>query len=261
MQAAVSQIVQVWWINIAIVLPAYLALSVGVWLALWVVFRPQLAGRKIRPESPPPRQLVSELLYSSRSICVFATSSVAVSLLARGGFYPLADRAAHWGPVWFWTSLALMILAQDAYIYWLHRWMHRSRWYRRLHRRHHLSNNPSPFAAYSFDLGEAFLIVAPFALIWPAIVPTPWSVYLIFLGHQIARNTLLHSGFELRPARADGRPWLDWLTTTTHHDLHHGQAGYNYAAWFTWWDRWMKTEHPDYHARYAQAADRTRQPL
>ena len=52
-----------------------------------------------------------------------------------------------------------MIVAQDAYIYWLHRWMHRSRWRRRLHRRHHLSHNPSPFAAYSFDLGEAFLAV------------------------------------------------------------------------------------------------------
>ena len=61
------------------------------------------------------------------------------------------------------------------------------------------------------------------------------------------------------PAARDGRPWFDWLTTTTHHDLHHAQAGYNYAPWFTWWDRWMGTEHPEYHARYA-AADRRRRP-
>jgi sterol desaturase/sphingolipid hydroxylase (fatty acid hydroxylase superfamily) len=33
-----------------------------------------------------------------------------------------------------------------------------------------------------------------------------------------------------------------------------GQAGYNYAAWFTWWDRWMGTEHPEYLARYAAVA-------
>jgi sterol desaturase/sphingolipid hydroxylase (fatty acid hydroxylase superfamily) len=56
------------------------------------------------------------------------------------------------------------------------------------------------------------------------------------------------------PARADGRPWLDWLTTTTHHDLHHADARYNYASWFTWWDRWMGTEHPEYYARYGRAA-------
>src|SRR5206468_3680192 len=109
-----------------------------------------LRDRKIRAQAPPARQLRSELAYSLRTVIVFATSSVGIALLARAGAYPLADVAARWGPLWFWASLALMIVGQDAYIYWLHRWMHRSRWYRRLHRRHHMSHNPSPFAAYSF---------------------------------------------------------------------------------------------------------------
>ncbi len=60
------------------------------------------------------------------------------------------------------------------------------------------------------------------------------------------------------PARANGRPLFDFLTTTTHHDLHHAQAGWNYGLYFTWWDRLMGTEHPDYHARFAQAV---RKPL
>jgi sterol desaturase/sphingolipid hydroxylase (fatty acid hydroxylase superfamily) len=251
-----GQIAQIFLTNIAIVLPAYAAFSVGVWLVLWVVLRGPLAGRKIRPDSPSPAQLRREFGYSLRSICVFALVSVSITLLARAGAYPLSDRAGQWGPVWFWASLALMIIGQDTYIYWLHRWMHRSRWYRLLHRRHHLSHNPSPFAAYSFDLGEAFLMVGPFGLLWPALVPTPWAVSLLFMLHQIVRNTLLHAGYELTPARPDGRPWFDWLTTSTHHDLHHGNAGCNYAAWFTWWDRWMGTEHPEYHARYARAAGR-----
>ncbi len=247
-------ITRIWLLNIAITLPAYAAVAAAVWLILWVGLRKALRHRKIREAVPPSRQLRSEILYSLRSMALFATSSIGITLLARAGFYPLSDRAGGWGLVWFWTSLGLMIVGQDTYIYWLHRWMHRSRWYRLLHRRHHFSNNPSPFSAYSFDLGEAFLITAPFGFLWPALVPTPWAVSLIFLAHQIIRNTLLHCGYELMPARADGRPWLDWMTTTTHHDLHHGQAGYNYAAWFTWWDRWMGTEHPEYHARYARAA-------
>ena len=98
------------------------------------------------------------------------------------------------------------------------------------------------------------LIAVSFLVIWPLIFPTPGAVTGLFVLHQIARNTFLHCGYELMPARRDGRPWLGFLTTTTHHDLHHGQAGYNYGAWFTWWDRWMGTEHPDYVARYAQAA-------
>jgi len=254
MPTILTDIARIWLLNLAILLPAYLTAAVGTWLLLWVFLRKILRPRKIRDDTPTPRQLRTELLYSLRTIVVFATISIGVALLARAGFYPWSDRAASWGPAWFCASLALMIIGQDAYIYWVHRWMHRSRWYRVLHRRHHFSNNPAPFAAYSFDLGEAFLMTGPIGLLWPAIVPTPWAISLIFLGHQILRNTLLHAGYELMPARADGRPWLGWLTTTTHHDLHHGQAGYNFAPWFTWWDRWMGTEHPEYLARYARAA-------
>ncbi len=245
---------RIWGLNVAIVLGAYIAFAGGVWLVLWVFLRRSLRDRKIREATPPARQLRSELLHSIRSIAVFSAGSIGITFLAKAGAYPLSDRAGAWGAGWFWASLALMIVGQDAYIYWLHRWMHGSRWYRLLHRRHHLSHNPSPFTAYSFDLAEAALITLPFAFVWPALVPTPWTVYLVFLAHQILRNALLHCGYELMPARADGRPWLDWLTTTTHHDLHHGQARYNFGAWFTWWDRWMGTEHPEYYARYARAA-------
>jgi sterol desaturase/sphingolipid hydroxylase (fatty acid hydroxylase superfamily) len=95
-----------------------------------------------------------------------------------------------------------------------------------------------------------------FVFIFPAIFPMHWAAMSWIMMHQIVRNTFLHSGYELTPARADGRPWFDFITTTTHHDLHHAQAGYNYAPWFTWWDRLLGTEHPRYHAEYARAAGR-----
>jgi len=233
----------------------YAIFAIAVWLILWVVLARTLRARKIREEAPPPRQLFIEFLFSLRSIAVFATVGVGISLADRAGLFPMSQRAQHWGPAWFAVAVVAMIVAQDAWIYWTHRWMHRPRWFRAFHRRHHRSHNPSPFTAYSFDFGEAFLMVA-FVAVWPAIFPTPWGVIDVFMAHQIFRNTLLHSGYELTPARADGRPWFDFLTTTTHHDLHHAQAGWNFAPWFTWWDRWLGTEHPEYHARYAQSAGR-----
>ena len=80
MPLSLTEIAATWWLNIAIVLPAYLGLSIGVWLTLWVVLRRRLARRRIRAEVPPARQLISELLHSCRSIAVFATASLAVSL-------------------------------------------------------------------------------------------------------------------------------------------------------------------------------------
>jgi sterol desaturase/sphingolipid hydroxylase (fatty acid hydroxylase superfamily) len=256
MPAPFNDIAKIWLLNIAIVLPAYAAFAFGIWFLLWVLLRRPLANRKIREDVPPNRQLITEFGFSMRSVAIFATISVTSGLLIRGGFYPLSDLAAHWGPIWFWTSLGLMIVGQDAYIYWIHRWMHRSRGYQRLHRRHHMSHNPSPFTAYSFNIGEALLMTA-FPVLWPLLIPTPWATSLLFLIHQIFRSTLLHSGYELMPARADGRPWLDWMTTTTHHDLHHAHPGYNFASWFTWWDRWMKTEHPLYRLHFVRVARMT----
>ncbi len=242
-----------WLSSVRVDLTRYVTFAIAVWVVLWLTLGALLRPRKIRHQVPRRGQLLIEFFYSVRSITVFSTVSVGINLLERAGVYPMSDMAQSWGLPWLIISVLLMIVGQDAYIYWTHRWMHHPRQFRTFHRRHHLSHNPSPFTAYSFDLGEAVLMVL-FVLIWPLIVPTPWAAIPFFMLHQIFRNTLLHSGYELMPARSDGRPMLDWMTTTVHHDLHHGQARHNYAAWFTWWDRWMGTEHPQYHANYARVA-------
>lgn len=253
MHAFLTDVANMWTRGLTHDLQRYVIFSVAVWFSLWVVLRTVMRPRKIRETTPPARQMVSEFLHSTRSIAIFSTVSVGINLLEWAGVYPLSKIAVSWGALWFWVSLVVMIIAHDAYIYWTHRLMHRPRWFRNTHRRHHRSNNPSPFTAYNFDVAEAFVNVA-FVLLWPLIFPTPWEVTGLFMLHQIFRNTLLHSGYELMPARADGRPWLDFMTTTVHHDLHHAQASHNYGAWFTWWDRWMGTEHPEYYGRFAKVA-------
>lgn len=233
----------------------YVVFAVGVWLVLWVALKGALRARKIRDDVPPWRQLAVEFLFSIRSIAIFSTVGLSVFFLSRAGLMRGPALAAGWGPGWGVASLVLMVIAHDAYFYWSHRLMHDPRWFRRMHRRHHRSHNPSPFSAYSFDIGEA-AVMAAFVPLWLLLVPTPWPVIGLFMLHQIVRNTLGHSGYELMPARRDGRPLLGFLTTVTHHDIHHAAARWNYGLYFTWWDRMMRTEHPDYHARFARAVRR-----
>ncbi len=259
MPSLLSDIAHHWFNGVANDLGRYVIFSVAVWLLLWVLLASVLSSRRIRAERPPARQLLTEFLISTRSVMIFSTIGVGSYFLSKAGAYPLPDLAAKWGLAWFAASFVITIVVHDAYIYWTHRIMHHPRLFRRFHLRHHRSSNPSPFTAYSFDIREALVMVA-FGVTWPLLFPVPWIVAGLFSLYQIVRNTLLHCGYELMPARKDGRPWLDFMTTTTHHDLHHGYAGYNYAAWFTWWDRWMGTEHPEYHARYAAAVGRTLAP-
>jgi sterol desaturase/sphingolipid hydroxylase (fatty acid hydroxylase superfamily) len=245
-----------WLVNLEIDLKRYVFFAVGVWLLLWVVLAVPLAARKIRPDRPKLRQLAIEFVVSLRSIAIFSAVGVIMFALERAGLMPGPSLAARWGLVWAATSLVLMIVTHDAFFYWTHRLMHDRRLFRLFHRRHHRSHNPSPFSAYSFDIAEA-AVQALFLPIWMVLVPTTWSVVGFFMLHQIARNTLGHSGYELFPARRDGRPLFDFLTTTTHHDLHHAEAGWNYGLYFTWWDRIMGTEHPEYYARFAAAVRKT----
>ena len=244
-----------WLSSLTTDLSRYALFAIGVWLVLWVLLAGVLAPRKLRTDRPPARQLLTEFAVSLRSLAIFSTVGAGLYMLQRAGILQGPGIAARWGAGWFVLSLLLMILAHDAYFYWTHRAIHDPRLFRAFHRRHHKSNNPSPFTAYSFDLAEAAMQAA-FVPIWMFIIPTAWEAVGLFMLHQIARNTLGHSGYELFPARRDGKPLLDFLTTTTHHDIHHAEAGWNYGLYFTWWDRLMGTEHPDYHVRFARAAGR-----
>jgi uncharacterized protein (DUF2147 family) len=173
------------------------------------------------------------------------------------GVMKIYDDPAALGWGYFVVSLAGVVILHDAWFYWTHRLIHDPRLFRGWHRLHHRSHNPSPFAAYSFDIGEA-AINAAFVLLAAAIIPLSWLAIVLFMTHMIARNVIGHSGYELFPARRNGRPLFGFLTTVTHHDLHHAQAGWNYGLYFTWWDRLMGTEHPLYHEKFAEAV---RKPL
>lgn len=227
------------------------------WLILWRLLKGPLAERKIRQSSPSTDQMRREFWTSARSAAVFAVGGTIVVLGTQFGFMQVYERISDRGWGYFWLSLAAMIILHDAWFYWTHRLIHDPRLFRRFHRTHHRSNNPSPFTAYSFDLGEAAINAAYVPLIC-AVMPLSFAATAIFMTHMIARNVIGHAGYELFPAAKSGRPMFDWLTTVTHHDLHHSQAGWNYGLYFSWWDRLCGTEHPLYHEKFAVAV---RKPL
>ncbi|MGH6949633.1 MAG: sterol desaturase family protein, partial [Vitreimonas sp.] len=113
-----------WLDNLTIDLSRYVIFAVGFWLLLWVVFAPLLARRKIRPTKPPARQLWMEFAVSLRSLAIFSTMGALLFMLERAGHLPGPELAASWGPAWAVASLALMIVAHDAYFYWSHRLLH-----------------------------------------------------------------------------------------------------------------------------------------
>lgn len=234
----------------------YFVVALAVFL-LTAAFAGRFAGRKIREDSPKRDQMAREIAASVRTSAIFAIGGILSVMGSQAGFMKAYDDPAKFGWAYFWGSLGAVIILHDAWFYWTHRLIHDPRLFRRIHRLHHKSHNPSPWTAYSFNTGEAAINAAFLPLLLLAL-PVAHAAIFLFLAHMIVRNVIGHSGYEWFPSWRNGRPVFDWLTTVTHHDLHHAQAGWNYGLYFTFWDRMMKTEHPLYREKFAAAV---RKPL
>lgn len=224
----------------------------GTFLIINLMLARVLTSRKIRMEKPGFEQIKREILASLRTVVIFSMSGLSIALMAWSGFIAVHSNPAEFGWWYFAANVAVLIITHDAWFYWTHRIMHRPRLFHWFHRLHHRSHNPTPFTSYAFDATEAVVNAAYLPLIM-IVMPTSVLAALVFVVHMMVRNAIGHCGYEVFPAHRDGRPLFDWMTTVTHHDLHHAYAGKNFGLYFTFWDRTMGTEHPRYHEEFAKA--------
>lgn len=232
-------------------LQRYLVFATLCYGVVWILFRRPLMPRRIRETFPDAAQMRREFFLSMRTVLVFSLAGFSIHLGVEAGLMDVHGDIGRYGWAYFAASIILIILAHDAYFYWMHRLMHDPRLFRRIHLAHHRSAIPTPWAAYAFDTAEA-VVQAAFLPLFVLIVPCHVAVLIVFTTHMILRNVIGHSGFELMPRGRAGKPLFDWLTTVTHHDQHHSSARWNYGLYFTWWDRWCGTEHPRYYAEFAR---------
>jgi sterol desaturase/sphingolipid hydroxylase (fatty acid hydroxylase superfamily) len=161
---------------------------------------------------------------------------------------------------WFCTSIVLTIFLHDAYFYWTHRLMHHRRLFPIFHRVHHLSHNPSPWAAYAFHPAEG-LVQAGILPLTAILIPIHPLAFAIFMMWQLTDNILGHTGYEFYPRWLMKTPLKFFLNPPTHHAMHHEKMHGNYGIYFNFWDRLMGTNHPHYEARFLEVTTRERESL
>lgn len=216
--------------------------------AVWLLRRTNWASRKIQQREATRTDFIREFTSSVRTVVVYVAVSIPVIWAFRNGY--LQSYRGELSPLAFLGYLAAILLAHDAYFYWAHRAMHQPLLFKRFHRFHHRTVTPTAWTAYAFAVPEA-VMMALFMPLYAAFVASPEPVLITFLSIMILRNAMGHAGLELHPRGWAAHPVLRWITTTTHHDLHHGGSfNHNYGFYFTWWDKLMGTEHPHYVATF-----------
>jgi len=137
------------------------------------------------------------------------------------------------------------LLIHDTYFYWTHRLMHHPSVFKYFHKVHHLSTNPSPWAAFAFHPLEA-IVEAGIIVVIAFIMPVHPLAIALFLLIMMVYNVYGHLGYELYPKGFTKTRIGKWINTSINHNQHHQYFKGNYGLYFLWWDRWMGTLRMDY---------------
>lgn len=229
----------------------YLTGTLATLVGVWFIASHFIKGRKIRKASNRLKQLSQirmEIKNSAITVLVFTAMNTILFNGPISGLFQIYHGEEAKNTLYYWLSIPLYIVLHDAYFYWMHRAMHHRKFYKFFHMTHHRSHNPTPFTAYNFAPLEA-IVNFSFLPITLLLIPIHNDAIYVVMTIMIFKNASSHAGYELMPRTWAKLPVLGWLTTVTHHDMHHERGNGNFGFYFTWWDKWMGTEHANYHAR------------
>lgn len=186
------------------------------------------------------KQIRREIWWAFLSTLVFVVLACMGWWFYQQGFTRVYENADKYPLPYLIVSPVLLLVLYETYYYWLHRWMHFPKVFRIVHRVHHESRQPTVFTSFAFHPIEAFLQLVFFPLI---ILLIPFHYITIFIVFTIMSVSAVinHSGVEVFRSRV----LLNHVIGSTHHDKHHTHFKYNFGLYFTWWDKWMKTERTD----------------
>ena len=227
----------------------YFVIAGFFFLGFYLLFPKSLLRNKIQSRLAGKIDFLREILNSSVSSVVLAiTAIIALSDGLRP--YTLIYTDIHeYSLFWIPVSLVLTLLVHDAYFYWMHRILHHKKLFRITHLVHHKSTNPSPWTSYSFHFLEA-IAEGGVMIVLVFIMPLHPLTLILFAFSSFLINVYGHLGYEIMPKSFRNSFWFEIINTSTFHNFHHLKFKGNYGLYLRVWDRWMKTEHPDYVKEY-----------
>jgi sterol desaturase/sphingolipid hydroxylase (fatty acid hydroxylase superfamily) len=209
--------------------------------------------KRIQQKFPENKNYYREIIYSLTTFLIFGLIGIGITWCSHHGLTFIYAHVSDYGIFYFILSILLMLIVHDTYFYWTHRFMHLKKIFPVFHKVHHLSNNPSPWAAFAFHPFEA-VIEAGILVLIVFIMPVHPLAILFFLLIMTLMNVLGHLGYELYGKNFLKHSIGKLNNTSTHHNMHHRLVNCNYGLYFNVWDKLMHTNHKDYQKEFETTA-------
>ena len=213
---------------------AFTALYMQTW---WELNYIEYKGPKRKPDN------ILRIVLSLQSLSIYSLFALVLYFIYLGtGYSPVYYDVHEYGWAYFFLSMLVMAILNDAAFYWTHRVMHWTPVYKKVHALHHRFTDVNAWTTYSFHFFES-VIAAILTFYVPALL-FPWhpAALMLYSTCNIAWSTYLHCGYDLVPKEWQNRRPFTWFYSSTHHFHHHQNPNCNYGLYFTIWDRMMGTE-------------------
>lgn len=229
-----------------------------VYFLVWVVFKKRLQTWRIQlKERVNAKQIKSELINSIYTLLVSTSFVLFIYYLKSMGLTKIYTDINEYPKIYAYAGFFVFLFLDDTWFYWIHRLLHHPRLYKYVHKVHHESVDVNPFTSLSFHWLEALLLtfwIVPLSLIFPIYVPVLGLLQI----WGFADNIKSHLGYEFFPSwwnKSVGK----FMTSSTHHNMHHSKFNGNYGVHFRLWDRFFSTEFSDYEQKFDEIQKRKRE--
>jgi sterol desaturase/sphingolipid hydroxylase (fatty acid hydroxylase superfamily) len=212
---------------------------------------------KINPEPAKKRMIKKEIFWGSTVGLSYMPWMVLMVWMYRNGYTKIYTDVEQYGVLYIIVSTVLVFVLHDTYFFWFHYLFHKNNFLKKLsqHKVHHMFHNPTAFSAFATHPSESFMELGFRPLVLAFLPLHPYAI-IAFLIISFILNCLGHSGYELFPSGFTKSPLTKFTGNSTHHYIHHTKTNYHFSLYFTWWDKIMGTEHPDYHEIFEQRASK-----
>jgi lathosterol oxidase len=197
---------------------------------------------KIQTVERQKPKILLELSYSASTLLIQSLFFLSIYYLNLNGVFNIYEGFGSQGYLKEIIAFVVYFIVYDAYFYWSHRLLHYGWLYKKVHVVHHKSFNPTPFASYSFHPIETLLsLIYFYPILYFCGMSLEMFVTLIIITDF--GNLAGHLGYDLLPKSISNSKWGSWITTPTHHNIHHQYSRSNFGLYWRGWDEMCKTLH------------------
>lgn len=234
-----------WFFFCSLIIGGYLLVAFSVYYLLYSAQSKKLSVSPLKSTPQNSEVITEDIKLSILSGLVFALVSACFMVCYQQGYTQVYSQWSLHGLGYLICSYIAVLLLQDTYFYFVHRLSHHPFFFQWLHQGHHRSRPPTPWTFFALEPYEATMQAAfllGITLVLPLYVGVIIAVLLTMMtwaiGNHLGITVVPHSSLSCYLGR--------WFIGSTYHLVHHRKFNRHYGLYFTFWDRLLGTQDPDY---------------